>query len=375
MNNTAAQYTEEDEIDLRELFNTILRRKKLIIIMTTLITLLAGIYAFMKTPIYEVKSNIKLGFIGDKLIGDPASLVKTLNVVYNVEDTIDAKEGFTAKVSSISSNKKISNFIQIVTEGISNKKALELNKEILLAINEKYAKRIEQYKKNNIAAINEVQTKIDKVNTLEKKNIERKIKILEAQTLPLINGKIAFLKNDKLPTIKEKIKFNYQNLKKYEKEIKKLYSNSKKTKDSATLVIISIQMGNYQNLILNSQNNIQNLKLERETIKKKTLPTLQGQKKNLVDDTLRKLKYDLEVTLKNNKLRLEEKIVDLKYKNSDQNIKNSIVVGKYVMHNYASKPKKKLIIVVAFITGLILSIFLVFFLEFLASTREEETKQ
>ncbi len=375
MNRTQIDYIEEDEIDLKELFHTLLRRKKLIFIITTLITISAGIYAFTKTPIYEVKSNIKLGYIGDKIIGDPISLVKTLNVIYNVEDTVDTKEEFIAKVSTISNNKKISNFITVITEGISNVKALELNKKVLMSIQEKYAKKIEQYKKNNIAVINELKSQIKELNTLEKKNIERKIEILKKQTLPLLDAKIVFLKNSKLKAIKEKIRFNYQNLKKYEKEIKKLYTNSQKTKNSATLVIISIQMVNYQNLILNSQNNVEDLKLQAETIKKETLPTLKEKKKNLVHDTLRKLKYDLEVTLKNNKLRLEEKILNLQYENSDQNIKNSKVVGKYIMHNYASKPKKKLIIVVAFITGLILSIFLVFFLEFLSSTREEETKQ
>ncbi len=40
-------YYEEDEIDLRELFNTITRNRKFIIIFTTVVTLIALIYAFM----------------------------------------------------------------------------------------------------------------------------------------------------------------------------------------------------------------------------------------------------------------------------------------------------------------------------------------
>jgi uncharacterized protein involved in exopolysaccharide biosynthesis len=35
------------------------------------------------------------------------------------------------------------------------------------------------------------------------------------------------------------------------------------------------------------------------------------------------------------------------------------------------QPKKKLIVIVAFITGLMLSVFLAFFLEFLAGSKEE----
>ena len=47
------------------------------------------------------------------------------------------------------------------------------------------------------------------------------------------------------------------------------------------------------------------------------------------------------------------------------NYKNSKIVGKIITNDYSIKPKKKLIVIVAFITGLILSIFLVFFLAFL----------
>jgi len=56
------------------------------------------------------------------------------------------------------------------------------------------------------------------------------------------------------------------------------------------------------------------------------------------------------------------------------NYKNSEIVGEIMTNDYPSKPKKKLIVVVAFITGLILSIFLVFFIEFLKGMKEEDTR-
>ena len=43
-------------------------------------------------------------------------------------------------------------------------------------------------------------------------------------------------------------------------------------------------------------------------------------------------------------------------------------------NEYAIKPKKKLIVVVAFITGFILSIFMVFFIEFIKGIRIEDDK-
>ncbi|WP_369122186.1 hypothetical protein [Arcobacter suis] len=42
--------------------------------------------------------------------------------------------------------------------------------------------------------------------------------------------------------------------------------------------------------------------------------------------------------------------------------------------NSINKPKKTLIVVISFISGFILSIFLVFFMQFINSIRKEDTK-
>jgi uncharacterized protein involved in exopolysaccharide biosynthesis len=47
-----------------------------------------------------------------------------------------------------------------------------------------------------------------------------------------------------------------------------------------------------------------------------------------------------------------------------QNHKNTQVIGEIITNDHPVKPKKILIVIVAFITGLILSIFLVFIIEF-----------
>ena len=47
------QHYQDDEIDLRELSRTLYAAKKLIISITVAITVLAGIYAYTKTPNYE----------------------------------------------------------------------------------------------------------------------------------------------------------------------------------------------------------------------------------------------------------------------------------------------------------------------------------
>ena len=69
---------------------------------------------------------------------------------------------------------------------------------------------------------------------------------------------------------------------------------------------------------------------------------------------------------------LEEKINSLKTLMKPYNYKNTAIIGKIMINDYPIKPKKKLIVIVAFVTGLILSIFLVFFLEFIRGFKEED---
>ena len=63
MNNQQTQYIEEDEIDLRELCKIIVKGKITIVVLTTVITITAIIYALFKnpTPIYSGTVMIEIG--------------------------------------------------------------------------------------------------------------------------------------------------------------------------------------------------------------------------------------------------------------------------------------------------------------------------
>ncbi|MEA3371726.1 MAG: Wzz/FepE/Etk N-terminal domain-containing protein [Campylobacterota bacterium] len=63
------------------------------------------------------------------------------------------------------------------------------------------------------------------------------------------------------------------------------------------------------------------------------------------------------------------------YEGDDTKIRMSKVVGEIIVHNEAVKPKKTLIVVVAFITGLMFSVFLAFFLEFVSHTKTKEEEK
>jgi len=432
MNNGQTRYIEEDEIDLRELWKIIMDRKLFIVIFTLIITIGAIIWAITRTPIYEVKSNIQIGFIGENLIAEPNTLIKTANIVFNVEDKVSTKEKFVSEVTSITANKKLKNFIEIKTQAISNDEALKKNKLVVSYIENKYKSKIDQFilnnNNNNIIAI---ELKISNLKNLETKNLKRQIELLKTQKIVKIDEKIKRLKNQdikniqrqiellktqkivkidekikfynkiKINTLNEKIKFHTDKLKEYTKSVKQIYQNNQENTDRTSLTISSLQMVNYQNLILNSQNKVEDLKIEIETINNEVIPNLQREKNNIQDvtikdlqlkidninnvsilnlqreknniqdDILRKLEYKLKFELPNKQVKLLEQIEQYKFQNSEQNIQNSKVIGSYVVKDYPIKPKKKLIVVVSFVTGFILSIFMVFLLNFIGKENDK----
>jgi uncharacterized protein involved in exopolysaccharide biosynthesis len=163
-------------------------------------------------------------------------------------------------------------------------------------------------------------------------------------------------------------------------------------------------MVNYQNLILDAQNKLEDLKVDISKIDDETIPNLQRkkeniqnvkmkdlqqkidniknitivnlqrEKENIQNDNIRKLKHKLVIELPYTKEILQQKIEQLKFNMSSQNIENSKIVGHYITNDYPIKPKKKLIVIAAFITGLILSIFLIFFYAFIKKEDEEPEK-
>lgn len=75
------------------------------------------------------------------------------------------------------------------------------------------------------------------------------------------------------------------------------------------------------------------------------------------------------------KYNLMSKIDGIKLQLSPLNIKNTHIIGNIIQKDYPIKPKKKLIVVVAFVTGFILSIFIVFFMQFINGFKEEREEK
>ena len=371
MNENTQNY-QEDEIDLKELFKTLVEKKVFIAVITFSITLLAAVFAYIKTPIYEVKSQVQIGFIGEKLIVTPNTAVRKAVILFNVEDKLKTKEDFVSEVTSVSVNKKIPNFLTIKTEAVSNDEALTKNKEVTDFIINEYKPTIENYVLDVNTQILEVKRQIQRVSDIEIADVKKSIEIIKTRDIVQLDEKIRYAKVDATKAINNKIDFQKQNLKTYQSAIDNLFKENKASKDKTSVMISSIQIVNYQNLILNSQDKLENLNLELVKLKNETIPNLKKSKEIVLTDKIRKLENKINLTLNNKIIKLEEKVKSLEYRLLPQNVQNSQVVGNYVVNEYPVKPKKKLIVVVAFVTGFILSVFLVFFLNFI---RQEDEKK
>ena len=356
---------EEDEIDLIELLRTIKRRRKIIYKVTGAITLLAIVYVLFKTPLYEVKANMRIGFIGEKLLVDPTTLAKTLQSVYHTDEPdFKSKElnASGAYVDAIKTSRKVKNFLEIVTYGLDNDKAIAKTKELVSYAQKEYQPKLDQYILNTKNEIERL--KIQKKNILEITipNLKTQIKLIENQKIPMIQKKIDFYKKYKLKEIDDKIKLYQQKLQEYNEALKMLYSQFNKS-DDTKVMIASIQMVNYQNLILSLQDKIKALELQKVQINEETIPNLLNQQEQIKLVQIKKINDQI-LDQKNKITQIDNKIKVLKYNISPANIQNSEVVGGFITKDHPAKPKRKLIVVVAFVTGLILSIFLVFLIEF-----------
>ena len=109
-----------------------------------------------------------------------------------------------------------------------------------------------------------------------------------------------------------------------------------------------------------------------------SLITLKLMEKKDISDSINNLisqKFELESKkdelLTNSLYKLEDQKRTIELLLLPHNYKNTQIVGEIMTNDFPTKPKKKLIVAVAFVTGFIISIFLVFFIQFIQGIRKE----
>ena len=307
---------EEDEIDLKELFKTIWAKKIFIVIFTLVVTILAGFYAYSKTPIYEAKALLEIGEYKinnttKNSVDDASTLEKKLSTLFvDMEKNLKDK---TSEISNISVVKGLKNFLEIKSESTSNEEAKNEILKVLTFVQNEHEKILDDVKKQK---------------EMELRNIDLQISDIKSKSVALID---------------KKIENNIKNLKSLEEQLKQVDENLKKI-DTLNPSLAALKLMEKRD-ITNSINTItiQNFELE-------------SKKDELLTTTLYKLEES-------------KKIIELSL--LPHNYKNTQIVGEIMTNDFPTKPKKSLIVAVAFVTGFIISIFLVFFIQFIQGIRKE----
>ena len=316
------RYIQEDEIDLRELFKTILDKKVFIVIFTLVITILAAIYAYNKTPIYEAKALVEIGEykqnnpisgtgITKTSIDDAAKLEKKLTTLY--VDMLKNIDDRTSEITSIALAKGLKNFLEIKSEATSNEEAKNEILKVLTFVQVEHEKILVDAKKQR---------------ELELKNIDLQISDIKSKSVALIDKKLE-IGTKTLENLQEQLKLVDENLKKIDTLNPSLAALKLMEKKDITTAISELTVKNFE---------------------------LEEKKDLLLTTSL----YKLEENRKN----IESLLLPHNYKNTQ-------IVGEIMTNDFPAKPKKSLIVAVAFVTGFILSIFLVFVIQFIQGTKKE----
>ncbi|WP_151943791.1 Wzz/FepE/Etk N-terminal domain-containing protein [Aliarcobacter butzleri] len=334
------KYLQEDEIDLKELFKTIWSYKKFILIFTFIVTVLSIIYVSLKTPIYQVKSVIKIGSIADIPLENSNILEKNIRVIFGLDNnsfSIKEDEGIVTDINII---KNATSLLEVTTEAFTNEKAILKQYEVLEYLQDEYKYKIDEF--------------IFKTN-LNIKNLEGQIKYINEVKKVQKEENIDFLNRVDLVLIENKLNFNREKLSQYQENINNILK--KRSSNDTQNMLSAMEILNYQSLILNLQNQIENLNKEKQ---------------NILVDKIPNIKRELEYNIKNELEDILNRIELEKLKLTNKIAKNSEVVGSILVNEHPIKPKKSLIVVVSFVTGFILSIFLVFFIQFVNNIKKEE---
>ena len=376
---TPCNSAEEDEIDLRELFGVLKKRKKIIISVTIISVLLALVYVVLAKPVYEAKVTLELGKVLRQNKKTGIFQVQYLNNAKNLKQYLDIKYDTSGKYR----DKNATGYIKSVTTGKRNS-----SKDFLTIL---------AYAHSNAVAVKTIQKPIDDVlkqnktfyNTIikNKKDVLERLKqnFIYDKTiiLPQLKQALEILKTIDLKTIDNKIKLmksvNTRALKNKIRQSEIEISNKtiaiksmrKKllhviVKDPALATMTSMQIANLENDVGHLKMKIIDLESKILIIKNETIPNLEAERVKLLKTTIPAKEAEIDKMTSVTLPGIKRQIQAVKMTMKEPYLVQTHIVNKIYTHDKPIKPKKKLILVVAAITGLILGVFLVFFLEFLA---------
>lgn len=377
------------EVDLFELSKKIWNYKKQICMITGIFTLLAVIYAFISTTLYKATALVETGYYkndnGEEiLIANTADNVQKLTIKYI--DLLKGVEGLDYKVENISEVKNNKKFFDIEVVAKSNDTAVkQINKmvEDLASEHQNAINAYIEFKKVQLANIErqinflknnvivEKQQQIEYIKSTQIPRMDRQITYMKDATIPAARREISAIDDISISSVRKNIELNTQRLKKYEAELEKLRTN-KKVGESENIILRQMMEQGIYSQISNLEQSIIAFEQQKQVLLTKSKPdaqnrldrlvgveleNMQAEKDTLVNDKLPSLQREL-VNLQTeelNKLLDQRSLVELALK--PYNYQNTQIVSDIVISNNPVKPKKTIIIAIAFLSSLMLSVF------------------
>jgi len=378
-----------NEVDLFALAKKVWSYKKFIFLVTGATLLIAGLYAFAATPWYKVVTLVETGYYkndnGEEvLVANTSEIVQKLTIQY--VDLLKDVEGLECRVQKISEEKNNKKFLNIEVVAVSNDIAKEqINKivgdlagehrDILNAYLE--IKRVQlanidrqiNFLKNNV--IIEKQQQIEYVKNIQIPRIDRQIAYMREVVISEAERNIAVIDSINIPSVETNIALNKQRLKAYEAKLEELQTN-KNIKIGENLILKQMLEQGFYSQITNLEQGIISLEQQREVLLTQTRPNaqdrldklnsvelenMQAERDTIINDKLPTLQRELAnlQTEELNKLLDQRNIVELSL--NPYNYQNTQIVSDIVMSKNPVKPKKAIIIAIAFLSSLMLSIF------------------
>jgi len=341
-NEPVPHYYQEDEIDLKELFKILWLKKNLIIGLTLAITILAGVYAFSKTPTYEAEAYFELGHYKDAR-NQAASLMPINELINEINFFFNSGAGNSISVTSL--ERKIPT-VKITAKGVSSEISSNKVSKVFEFIKEEEQKVIERKKHAFNLKLNENKDKTKReINTVNEKIAFLDTKIsLNNNHLVQLNSQLSNLEDELLSADDELLTYQIR---------------QDKRAILATIESLKIRVSELQydkNKAYSQELDVLENKLNQiRQDKRAILATIESLKIRASE-----LQYDKNKVYSQELYVLENKLKLLELESSSATFEVSELIGKINNSNTTTYPKKKLIVAVAFVAGFMLSIFLVF---------------
>lgn len=398
----------EDEIELIDLIKVIWKWKMMIMVVTAFITIAAGTASFYMTKIYKVSMTLDAGTLSINENNEDVAVDSLVNMKSLIEGVKGGTSMFNAGILDAMKKKGLKDipaslgFDINIPKGSNNLSIsyttpdVETGKVVLNtladSIRKKYQGRVDGSRKNHDNSIlkvnNQVSSEKFKIESLKNNIVSEKLKTdLHVSN---ISNSISLLDAQK-KLVKKNIKSMENRIADIRSEIVKVQKNSAIIMDERNKFMAdSINKDNILTAMIYSntiQQNISYANTLENSIAGVNREIYQAQnkietiEKNLGDYRLQKIglvkqleldvqQLGLSINEHENQIKEKDVSIDL-LKFKKEYVKNVRILSEPTPGLSPVKPKKKMIVALAFVAGLFVSLFASFILEFIISHKSE----